>query len=443
MGKGRNQLSRLAAVVAVMATLGVGTAAAGEPLGPAMGADGSPAAVPGQVVVGVAGGGERLIELPEGVGIGEALADLRDDPGVEYATPNWIASVAYWPNDPGTSQVDGGWDADQWNFLAADEAQQQYGAGVTGAWETLAQAGAAGARGVTVAIVDTGIAYRNKGQRFRRVPDIAGTRFVAGRDYVDDDGLPLDENGHGTHVAGTIGQQTDNGRFVTGIAYGAKLMPVRALGSKGMGTAYDVARGIRFAARHGADVINLSLEFPTCPGERCVDECKDIEGVCKAIRRAIGRGSVVVAAAGNKGGAVAFPARMAKGGLISVGATTRQGLLAGYSARGTGLELVAPGGAVATAGCATSAPLDAILQVSFRGGSRSEFCLQERIGTSMAAAHVAGAAAMVIASGVLDPAPAGPRAIEKQLRCAARDLGTGFGSGLLDLAAAVAEPCVG
>lgn len=441
MSKGRNRSGRLAAVVAAAANLGVGTAAAG---GPAAGADGSPVAVPGQVVVGTEGGGERLLELPDDVGIGEALADLRDDPGVEYATPNWIATMAYWPNDPGTSQVAGGWDADQWNFLEASEAQQRYGADVAGAWDTLAQVGAAGARGVTVAVVDTGIAYRNKGQRFRRVPDIAGTRFVKGRDFVDGDELPLDENGHGTHVAGTIGQQTDNGRFVTGIAYGAKLMPVRALGSKGMGTAYDVARGIRFAARHGAGVINLSLEFPTCPGERCVDECNDIEGVCKAIKRAIARGSVVVAAAGNKGGEVAFPARMAKGGLISVGATTRQGLLAGYSARGAGLELVAPGGAMATAGCATDPPLDAILQVSFRGGSRREFCLQERIGTSMAAAHVAGAAALVIASGVLDGegTPAGPRAIEKQLRCSARDLGTGFGSGLLDAAAAVAEPCV-
>jgi serine protease len=410
-----------------------------------------PAAVPGEVVVGLADGGERLIQLPAGEGVNEAIARLEGEPEVEYATPNWVATAAWHPNDPGTSGLSGGWDADQWNFLPVDVAGASYGIGVTDAWDSLIAADARGARGVTIAVVDTGIAYRPKGKRFRRVPDIAGGRFAHGRDLVDDDRVPLDEHGHGTHVAGTIGQQTGNSRGVTGIAYNAKLMPVRALGSKAMGTAFDVARGIKFAARNGADVINLSLTFPTCPASRCVDECKDIAGVCRAVKKAVRSGAVVVVAAGNGGGEVSFPARIAKGGVIAVGATGRDGSLAAYSARGDGLELVAPGGELGTTGCTTEPPDDAIIQMSFAGASRKQFCLQERIGTSMASAHVAGVAALVIASGVLGDGTGQmprPRAVEKQLRCSAYDLGAQgfdpeFGSGLLDAAAAVAEGCTG
>ena len=123
--------------------------------------------------------------------------------------------------------------------------------------------------------------------------------------FVDGDELALDENGHGTHIASTIVERVNNGRAVTGLAYGVRVMPVRVLNAGGEGTARNVARGIRWAASHGAKVINLSLEF----GVGTVDSCADIPTVCNAIRKALKKNILVVAAAGNQGrDQVAYPA---------------------------------------------------------------------------------------------------------------------------------------
>ena len=100
--------------------------------------------------------------------------------------------------------------------------------------------------------------------RARRLPPQPRLRlgqFAQGYDFVDRDRLPLDENGHGTHVAGTIAEKTNNGIGLTGLAYRAKLMPVRVLDSNGSGQADEIANGIRFAVNHGADVINMSFNF--------------------------------------------------------------------------------------------------------------------------------------------------------------------------------------
>ena len=102
---------------------------------------------------------------------------------------------------------------------------------------TWTKSGRPGAEGVTVAVLDTGIAYRDLGSKFVRSPDFAAGQFVKGYDFIDDDRLPLDENGHGTHVAGTIGEKTDNAIGLTGLAYRAKLMPVRVLDKHGRGQA--------------------------------------------------------------------------------------------------------------------------------------------------------------------------------------------------------------
>ena len=130
--------------------------------------------------------------------------------------------------------------------------------------------------GVTVAILDSGVAYRERGRRFARDPDLAASSFVHPRDFVDGDRAPLDENGHGTHVAAAIGEATDNSRGLAGLAYGARLMPVRVLDGALHGSAITISRGIRFAARNGADVINLSLTFG--PGVR---RCSQIPDVCR------------------------------------------------------------------------------------------------------------------------------------------------------------------
>ena len=113
---------------------------------------------------------------------------------------------------------------------------------------------------MTIAVLDTGVAYANR-PPYKISPDFARSQFVKGFDFVDRDPYPFDRNGHGTHVAGTIAEATDNGIGLTGLAYGARLMPVRVLDRAGEGNAADIADGIRYAARRGAQVINLSLEF--------------------------------------------------------------------------------------------------------------------------------------------------------------------------------------
>src|SRR4051812_42418995 len=159
------------------------------------------------------------------------------------------------PDDPGESTHGEGWTHLQWNFAGPA------GVGAPRAWGNLVAAGAPGGAGVTVAVLDTGVAYPGNAHGRPASPDLRATTFVAGYDFVDDDDDPYDENGHGTHVASTIAEATDNGYGVTGLAYGVRIMPVRVLDRGGDGDVITVARGVRFAAEHGAKVINLSLNF--------------------------------------------------------------------------------------------------------------------------------------------------------------------------------------
>jgi serine protease len=268
---------------------------------------------------------------------------------------------------------------------------------------------------------------------------------VPGYDFVDLNSHPNDRNGHGTFIAGVIAESTNNGRSLTGLAYGARVMPVRVLDADGLGDAASIGRGIRWAVQHGARVVNLSLEFdPSTPRSQ-------IPEVLNAIRYAHNRGAVVVAASGNEAErAIAYPARA--GGVISVGATTEHMCLADYSNTGPGLDLVAPGG-----GADTDIPEDPvhchpgakpgrdIYQLTFTGGSYRRFGLPSGYqGTSMATPHVSAAAALVIATGIVGRRPS-PDAVEKRLESTARDLGppgydSRYGYGLLNAAAAIQPP---
>ena len=133
--------------------------------------------------------------------------------------------------------------------------------------------------------------------RFRRSPDFKPKQFVARlRLRRATTRLPLDENGHGTHVAGTIAEQTDNGMALTGLAYGAEADAGAGAQRRRAGTAHDVARGIRCAAKHGAQVINMSFEFcvSACKPSNQVQACEDVPGVCEAIDAAQAHGAVVI-----------------------------------------------------------------------------------------------------------------------------------------------------
>jgi serine protease len=418
-----------------------------------------PGFAPGELLVRFRGGAPgRRLELPEGVGVRAAARALEQNPRVRWAVPDYVAHASgpgWIPDDPGEqSSPPGGWQELQWNFLPCGS-QCGEGAGVglesfggidaPGAWKNLIDAGRPGGRGVKVAVIDTGVAYRNRGKAFRRSPDLKRGQFVRGRDYVDDDKIPLDENGHGTHVASTIAERTDNRRFVTGLAYGAKLIPVRALDDQGAGLSSDVAKGIRWAYRHGADVINLSLEFP----RSTVGSCDDVPNVCEAVDRATAKGAVVIAGTGNTAASsVSFPGRAPN--VIAVGATTVRGCLADYSAFGEGLDLVAPGGgndaALAGPQCHPAARGPGIVQLTLtnpKSGTFSSFGYPHYDGTSMASAHAAATSALVIAALRRSLGrPPRPEEVGARLAFTARrdegslddpDL---YGAGLIDAAAA-------
>jgi len=407
--------------------------------------------VPGELLVRFDGGAERVLQLPPGVDLPTAEQALAANPAVAYAVPNYVAHASGIPNDPGPAGGTGGWQRTQWNFLpcgslcgeTAAQYQARGGLNAPEAWDILKQRGAAFGRGARVAVLDTGIAYMNKKPQFRRSPDFSRGQFVPGYDFVDKDKMPLDEDGHGTHVTGTIAERNGNHIGLTGLASKAKIMPVRVLDSEGFGTARDIARGIRFAAAHKAQVINMSFEFSLG-----VNGCAKIKGICSAIKFAFKKGALVVAAAGNENGEpVAYPAGAPH--VIGVGRTTKDACLASDSRTGAGLDLVAPGGGfplLSTCGSDDSVFTRGlpIFQLTFDGPGFTNFGYPGGYeGTSMAAAHVSGVAAMVIASRVVGSSPT---AVECQLEGTARhtdsQLGQPydprlFGAGLIDAAGAV------
>ncbi|HLI60287.1 MAG TPA: S8 family serine peptidase [Solirubrobacteraceae bacterium] len=381
----------------------------------------------------------RVVRVPAGESVRSAIARLRRRRGVAYAEPDYVAHAAgmFYPDDRGAAGVPHGWVRQQWDLLP------RAGVDAPEAWANLLADGRPGGRGVTVAVLDTGVAYRNWG-RFRVSPDLRQTRFVAPHDFVADNRFPLDRDGHGTLVASVIAEATNNRIGLTGLAYGASIMPLRVLNAAGEGNASTIAEAIRYAVAHGADIINMSFEF--LPSQ--VRSGRQIPEVVSAIRDARRHDVMVVAAAGNDDlRELAYPARVR--GVVAVGATTRDGCLANYSNSGPSLDLVAPGGGPDALqphdpACHPSRTLPPIYQMTLsdpphwsRFGYPSSY-----IGTSMSAPLVAAAAALVISSRVIGPNPT-PNQVLHRLEQTATPLPRGsrgrnstYGYGLLDAGAA-------
>ena len=386
------------------------------------------------------------VTLRRGVSMTSAIAALRKRPAVAWAVPDYIAHAAqvepapYYPNDPGAAGVPRGWEQLQWNFVGT------FGVDAPQAWANLRAAGHPGGEGVIVAVLDTGVAYADHG-RYVRSPDFRSNEFVRGYDFVSHSPYAEDHNGHGTQVAGTIAEATNNGRGVTGLAYGVRLMPVRVLDSQGDGDASQIAKGIIYAANHGAQVINLSLEFTAG-----TVKASSIPELIDAIDYAHHKNVLVVAASGNEGlDQLSYPAK-AKW-VVAVGATTEDGCMGYYSNYGPGLSLVAPGGGADSdlrgdPNCHPDAPEGGnIYQETFANVESPNvrvFGLPSGyFGTSMSAPHVSAIAALIIASGVIGRHPT-VAAIVARLKSTATPLGANgndprhYGAGLVDAARATA-----
>jgi serine protease len=311
----------------------------------------------------------------------------------EYIEPNYIYEAnaiildgGKVPNDPMYGK--------QWNLRSIN---------VESAWQETK------GDGVTVAVIDTGVT---------RVPDLQKTEFASGYDFVNDRTQATDDNGHGTHVAGTIAQSTNNNYGVAGIAYEANIMPLKVLDSYGSGTVADIAEAIKFAADNGADVINMSLGGG---GESQLMK--------EAIDYAYNKGVVIIAAAGNSNqNSAGYPARYPR--VIGVSALDASGEKAPYSNFGAGVDISAPGGSTANGNEAGG-----ILQNTIDAETGDSIFAAFQ-GTSMASPHVAGVAALIKGMGVEDPEQIA-NILKQSSRAIEQDPLNHFGSGQLDAAAAV------
>lgn len=226
--------------------------------------------------------------------------------------------------------------------------------------------------GVVVAVLDTGVAP---------VPDLAGTELLEGVSFVEGEPTPVDGNGHGTHVAGTIAQTTNNAHGAAGVAPAARILPIKVLSRFGVGSHAQIAAGIDHAVDLGADVVHLSL------GSRTPSST-----VHRAVKKAREAGVLVVAAVGNDGRmGVSYPGAYRE--VLGVGALGPTGALAPYTNRGLGVDLVAPGGDLRHEG-------GGVVQETIGADGPALRALQ---GTSMAAPHVTGVIASLLSTGLASP----------------------------------------
>lgn len=350
----------------------------------------------------------KRLRVPKGKKAEELAAQYRLDPAVQYAEPNYIARALFVPDDTFYSY--------QWHLDNAAGGGIQ----MEEAWDLQK-----GSPGVVVAVIDTGVAYETFGS-FVQAPDLANTTFVPGYDFVNGDAHANDDESHGTHVAGTVAQSTDNALGVAGVAFRTAIMPVKVLDAAGEGSYTQIAEGIYFAADNGAKVINLSLgaSFASSTLE-------------DALAYAHGKGVTIVCAAGNEkkqGNLPIYPAAY-DAYCIAVGATRYDEKRSYYSNTGSYLDIAAPGGDL-NVDQNLDGYGDGVLQQTF-GADPTDFAYWFFQGTSMACPHVAGVAALLIAHGAN-----GPAQVREALEKTAEDKGTkgwdaDFGWGIVDARAAL------
>ncbi|HYZ28537.1 MAG TPA: S8 family peptidase, partial [Thermoleophilaceae bacterium] len=299
--------------------------------------------------------GMQLLSLPPGTSPQDAAARLSRQEGVEYAEPNWTRHAMATVNDPQFS--------DEWGLnntgqtTNAQSGTPDADIDAPEAWDVTT-----GSPSVTVGVVDTGIDATH--------PDLSAN-IVPGWDFVEGDGDPTDQNGHGTHVSGTIAASGNNGIGVAGIAYSAKVMPLRVLDAAGYGNVADVVAAYQYAASHGIRIVNASLG-------------SYVPSTAESDAMAAASGTLFVVAAGNSSSDVdqtpEYPCAYPLANIICVAATDATDNLAFFSNFGTaGVDIAAPGVNIASTWPQSIYP--------------NNYAWLD--GTSMATPHVTGVAALV------------------------------------------------
>jgi thermitase len=314
-----------------------------------------------------------LIKLPDISDLPLLKELLGSLPFASFVEDDHVVSASYSPNDPRYPE--------QWHLPSISAPQ---------AWDVTT-----GSSDVTIAVVDTGVDYTHQDLK---------DKCVAGYNYVDRTSDPMDDHGHGTHVAGIAAASGNNSTGVAGTDWKARIMPIKVLDSQGSGYDSDVAAGIRYAADHGAEVINMSLGSPDYSYT-----------LSEAVNYAHNKGVVIVAAAGNESTSVSYPA--ACDHVIAVGALESNDSLAYFSNRGSDLDVTAPGVSILS---------------TVPGG------YGKMSGTSMASPLVAGCASLVLTA---HPGYSASQ-VEQALKNGATDLGspgfdTNYGYGKVNAYAAV------